>query len=74
MNPLEHEVIPMTAQPHHDMQNSSPAVPQETTERHPGSFQLVSPLPLTFSVKQDNTVTLHRAVIDSQPVILRVLK
>ncbi|KAI2653035.1 Tyrosine-protein kinase STYK1 [Labeo rohita] len=74
LNPLEHEVIPMTAQPHHDMQNSSPAVPQETTERHPGSFQLVSPLPLTFSVKQDNIFTLHRAVIDRQPVILRVLK
>uniref|UniRef100_A0A671SA31 Serine/threonine/tyrosine kinase 1a n=1 Tax=Sinocyclocheilus anshuiensis TaxID=1608454 RepID=A0A671SA31_9TELE len=71
---MEHEIIPMTAQPHHDMQNSSPAVPQQTTERHPGLFQLVSPLPLTFSVKQDNTITLHRAVIDRQPVVLRVLK
>ncbi|XP_016146634.1 tyrosine-protein kinase STYK1-like [Sinocyclocheilus grahami] len=74
LNPMEHEIIPMTAQPHHDMQNSSPAVPQQTTERHPGLFQLVSPLPLTFSVKQDNTITLHRAVIDRQPVVLRVLK
>uniref|UniRef100_A0A673IMN7 Tyrosine-protein kinase STYK1-like n=1 Tax=Sinocyclocheilus rhinocerous TaxID=307959 RepID=A0A673IMN7_9TELE len=64
----------MTAQPHHDMQNSSPAVPQQTTGRHPDLFQLVSPLPLTFSVKADNTVTLHRAVMDRQPVVLRVLK
>lgn len=74
LNPLEHEVIPMTAQPHHDLQNSSPAVPQQTTARHPDLFQLVSPLPLTFSVKPDNTVTLHRAVMDRQPVVLRVLK
>ncbi|XP_016133297.1 tyrosine-protein kinase STYK1-like [Sinocyclocheilus grahami] len=74
LNPLEHEVIPMTAQPHHDMQNSSPAVPPQTTERHPDLFQLVSPLPLTFSVKADNTVALHRAVMDRQPVVLRVLK
>ncbi|KAF4100661.1 tyrosine-protein kinase STYK1 [Onychostoma macrolepis] len=74
LNPLEHEVIPMTVQPHHDMQNSSPAVPQQTTGRHPDLFQLVSPLPLTFSVKQDTTFTLHRAVMDRQPVILRVLK
>ncbi|XP_051729577.1 tyrosine-protein kinase STYK1 isoform X2 [Ctenopharyngodon idella] len=73
LNPMEHEVIPMTAQPHHDMQNSRPAVPQHTTVRHLGTFQMVSPLPLTFSVKQDN-FTLHRAVTDSQPVILRVLK
>uniref|UniRef100_A0A8C2G3S0 Serine/threonine/tyrosine kinase 1a n=1 Tax=Cyprinus carpio TaxID=7962 RepID=A0A8C2G3S0_CYPCA len=71
---MEHEIIPMTAQPHHDMQNSGPAVPQQTTERHPGLFQLVSPLPLTFSVKQNNTIALHRAVIDRQPVVLRVLK
>ncbi|XP_043073150.1 tyrosine-protein kinase STYK1 [Puntigrus tetrazona] len=73
LNPLEHEVIPMTAQPHHDMQNSSPAVPEQTTGRHPDLFQLISPLPLTFSVKKD-TFTLHRAVMDRQPVILRVLK
>ncbi len=74
LNPLEHEVIPMTAQPHHGMQNSSPPVPQQTPGRHPDLFQLVSPLPLTFSVKQDNTFTLHRAVMDRQPVVLRVLK
>lgn len=73
LNPMEHEVIPMTAQSQHDMQNSRPAVPQHTTVRHPGTFQMVSPLPVTFSVKQDN-FTLHRAVMDSQPVILRVLK
>ncbi|XDV34109.1 hypothetical protein PO909_004312 [Leuciscus waleckii] len=73
LNPMEHEIIPMTAQPHHDMQNSQPAVPQDTTVRHPGTFQMVSPLAPTFSVKQDN-FTLHRAVMDSQPVTLRMLK
>ncbi|XP_067281936.1 tyrosine-protein kinase STYK1 [Pseudorasbora parva] len=72
LNPMEHEIIPMTDQLHHDMQNSGPAVPQDTTVRHPGTFQIVSPLPPTFSVKQDN-FTIHRAVMDSQPVISRVL-
>ncbi|XP_051520469.1 tyrosine-protein kinase STYK1 [Myxocyprinus asiaticus] len=70
LNPMEHEVIPMTAHTQH----SSPAVPQTPTERHPGNFQLVTPLPLNFSVKQNDTFTLHRAVMDRQPVILRILK
>ncbi|XP_005159545.1 tyrosine-protein kinase STYK1 [Danio rerio] len=73
LNPMEHEVIPMTAQAPHEVQSSASAIPQQTTERHPSSFQLLSPLPISFSVKQDN-FTLHRAAIDRQPVILRVLK
>ncbi len=73
LNPLEHEVISMTAQPHNDMQNSSPALPQETSGRHPDLFQLVSPLSHNFSVKQDKSFTLHRAVMDREPVVLRVL-
>ncbi|XP_056597908.1 tyrosine-protein kinase STYK1 [Triplophysa dalaica] len=73
-NPMEHEIIPMTAQSHTDMQNCTSAVPQSSTERSRDIFQLISPLPLSFSVKHHKPFTLYRGVMDREPVILRVLK
>ncbi|KAI7799025.1 tyrosine-protein kinase STYK1 [Triplophysa rosa] len=73
-NPMEHEIIPMTAQSHKDMQNCTSAVPETSTERRRDIFQLITPLPLAFSVKHHKPFTLYRAVMDRQPVILRVLK
>lgn len=71
-NPMEHEIIPMTAQSH--VQNCRPAVPQTSTERRRDIFQRITPMPLTFFVKQHKPFTLYRAVMDRQPVVLRVLK
>lgn len=50
-----------------------PAVPLLTTERQQSSFQLITPLPLSFAVKPNNNVSLYRASMDRRPVVLRVL-
>ncbi|KAA0710154.1 Tyrosine-protein kinase STYK1 [Triplophysa tibetana] len=71
---MEHEIIPMTAQSHTDMQNCTSAVPQTSTERRRDIFQLITPLPLAFPVKHHKPFTLYRGVMDREPVILRVLK
>lgn len=69
-NPLEHEVLPL--------RQSNPAapsaVPRSPTEWQHGTFQVVRPLPLSFSMKADDAVTLYRARVDRRDVILRVLK
>lgn len=75
LNVLEHEALPMTV--HATQQNARPtlaAVPQIARERQYGAFNQVTPLPLSFSVKPDNTVALCRAQMDNKDVILRILK
>ncbi|TRY96205.1 hypothetical protein DNTS_009405 [Danionella cerebrum] len=74
LNPMEHEIIPMRAQPQLDRPKSHSVLPRPITERHPGSFRKLSPLRNSFPVKADGSVSLHRAVIDAQPAVLRVLK
>lgn len=71
---MEHEIIPMTTQSQHDVQNCMPAVPQTSAERRRDVFQRITPMSPTLFVKQHKHYTLHRAVTDRQPVILRVLK
>ncbi|XP_063041918.1 tyrosine-protein kinase STYK1 [Engraulis encrasicolus] len=76
LNPLEHEVLPLR------LSNpaaaaaaaATAAVPQSPTEWQHGAFQVVRPLPLSFAVKADNVVMLHRARVERRSVILRVLK
>ncbi|XP_067468165.1 tyrosine-protein kinase STYK1 [Thunnus thynnus] len=75
LNPLEHEELPMSVQ--QVQQRVVPtlaAVPQTSTQRHHGAFSQVTALPLSFSIKPDNTVTLYRARMDNRDVVLRVLK
>lgn len=50
------------------------AVPQMSTERHYGTFSQVTALPLSFSIKPNDTATLYRARMDNRDVVLRVLK
>lgn len=42
-------------------------------QRLPESFNLVNPLPTTFSLPTDSTVSLYRARMDNRNVVLRVL-
>lgn len=75
INPLEHEELPMSVQ--QVQQNVRPtlaAVPQMSTERHHGTFSEVAALPLSFSIKPNDTVSLYRARMDNRDVVLRVLK
>lgn len=75
INPLEHEELPMSVQ--QVRQNVRPtlaAVPQMSTERHHDAFSQVTALPLSFSLKPNDTVSLYRARMDNRDVILRVLK
>ncbi|XP_071356874.1 tyrosine-protein kinase STYK1 [Trachinotus anak] len=75
INPLEHEELPMSVQ--EARQNVRPtlaAPPQVTAERHHGAFSQITILPLSFSVKPDDTVSLYRARMDNRDVVLRVLK
>lgn len=51
-----------------------PAVPNVSRERDHGAFSQVNALPLTFSIKPNDTVSLYRARMDNRDVILRVLK
>lgn len=43
-------------------------------QRLPESFNLVAPLPATFSLRSDSAVSLYRARMDNRNVVLRVLK
>uniref|UniRef100_A0A4W6FQ45 Serine/threonine/tyrosine kinase 1a n=1 Tax=Lates calcarifer TaxID=8187 RepID=A0A4W6FQ45_LATCA len=75
INPLEHEELPMSVQ--QVQQNVRPtlaAPPQTSTERHHGAFSEVTALPVSFSIKPNDTVSLYRARMDNRDVILRVLK
>lgn len=75
INPLEHEELPMSVQ--QVQQNVKPilsAVPNASRERDHGAFSQINALPLTFSIKPNDTVSLYRARMDNRDVILRVLK
>ncbi|XP_041811134.1 tyrosine-protein kinase STYK1 [Chelmon rostratus] len=75
INPMEHEELPMSVQQvHQNVRPTLAAVPQMSTERHHGAFSQVTALPLSFSIKPDDTVSLYRARMDNRDVILRVLK
>lgn len=49
------------------------AVPPVSTEWHRGTFSQVNALPLSFSIKTRDAVSLYRARMDNRDVILRVL-
>lgn len=51
-----------------------PAVPNRSTERNHRAFSQINALPMSFSIKPDDTVSLYRARMDNRNVILRVLK
>ncbi|XP_028819009.1 tyrosine-protein kinase STYK1 isoform X2 [Denticeps clupeoides] len=70
LDPLEHEVIALS----NTATTSAPAVPTPSSPRHYGSFQLVTPLPMSFLVKRVEAVSLYRARMDQKGVILHVLK
>lgn len=42
-------------------------------QRLPESFNLVSPLPVAFSLRSDSTVSVYRARMENRNVVLRVL-
>lgn len=42
-------------------------------QRLPESFNLVTPLPTTFSLRSDSSVSLYRARMENRNVVLRVL-
>ncbi|XP_053303239.1 tyrosine-protein kinase STYK1 isoform X1 [Pleuronectes platessa] len=71
INPLEHEELPMSVQV---QQNVRPALPQTSTERRHNAFSQVTALPLSFSIKPNDTVNLYRARMANKDVVLRVLK
>lgn len=72
---MEHEELPMSVQQvHQNVRPTLAALPQMSTERHHGAFSQVTALPLSFSIKPDDTVSLYRARMDNRDVILRVLK
>ncbi|XP_058261371.1 tyrosine-protein kinase STYK1 isoform X1 [Hemibagrus wyckioides] len=73
LNPLDHEVVPMTVQTQKHKPNRQPADPQSSTERQHCSFEHVTPMSLSFTLKPDKTVTLYQATMDQNPVVLRVL-
>lgn len=75
INPLEHEELPMSVQWRH--QNARPALhaaPRVSTEQYHGVYSQVKTLPLFFSIKADNKVSLYRARVNNRNVVLRVLK
>ncbi|KAJ8289907.1 hypothetical protein GJAV_G00006630 [Gymnothorax javanicus] len=62
---------------HANFNNSQPpsAMPAELPEqRMPESFKMISPLPLTFSMRAGDAVSLYRARMGHRDVILRILK
>ncbi|KAM4629921.1 tyrosine-protein kinase STYK1 isoform 1-T2 [Polymixia lowei] len=73
-NVLEHEVLPMTVHQQHAARPAVAAVPLTTREGQHGAFNHVTALPLSFSVKPNDVVTLYRARMDNREVVLRVLK
>ncbi|KAF1382023.1 hypothetical protein PFLUV_G00160090 [Perca fluviatilis] len=75
INPLEHEELPMSVQQVQQIVRPTlAAVPQMSTERHHGAFNQVTALPVSFSIRPNDTVSLYRARMDNREVILRVLK
>ncbi|KAL0962401.1 hypothetical protein UPYG_G00339570 [Umbra pygmaea] len=72
LNPLEHEELPITTQ--NEVPAILAAVPGPPRERQHNAFNLVTPLPLSFSVRADDSVALYRARMDNRDVILRTLK
>ncbi|XP_063055357.1 tyrosine-protein kinase STYK1b isoform X2 [Engraulis encrasicolus] len=46
----------------------------EPRQRLPEKFKLVTPLPTSYSLKSDGTVSLYRARMDNRNVVMRVLK
>ena len=75
IDPLEHEELPMTVQQARGNVKPTPtAVPQMSTEMHHGAFGELTVLPLSFSIKPNDTVSLYRARLDNRNVILRMLK
>ncbi|KAG7215420.1 hypothetical protein INR49_006520 [Caranx melampygus] len=75
LNPLEHEELPMSVQPvRQNIKPTRAALPQTSTERQHGAFSQITTLPLSFSVKPHEAVSLYRARMDNRDVVLRVLK
>ncbi|KAJ8000043.1 hypothetical protein DPEC_G00200720 [Dallia pectoralis] len=76
LNPLENEV-PWSEPAGPETQATLavvPGPPGPPGERQQGSFNMVTPLPVSFPVKPDNSVTLNRAKMNNSNVILRTLK
>lgn len=69
LNPLDCEVVPMTVH----KSNTQPAELHLSTERQHCSFEQITPLSLSFTVKPENIVTLYQATMEQKPVVLRVL-
>lgn len=75
INPLEHEVLPMSVQEvQQTVVATLDAVPRESTERQRGAFSQVTALPQTFSINPDDSTSLYRARMDNRDVVLRVLR
>ncbi|KAI1885813.1 hypothetical protein AGOR_G00207650 [Albula goreensis] len=82
LNPLEHESIALDVPinystfptSHHTPVNVMVPPPELPRQRLPENFNLVSPLPLTFSMKASDSVSLYRARMEHRDVVLRVLK
>ncbi|XP_066531177.1 tyrosine-protein kinase STYK1 [Hoplias malabaricus] len=74
LNPLEYEDIPMTAPAQSHRPSIESAAQPLSTERQHESFQLITPLILSFAIQPDSKVTLYRATMDQRAVVLRVLK
>ncbi|XP_067111278.1 tyrosine-protein kinase STYK1 [Osmerus mordax] len=74
LNPLEHEVVPITTPSRTMAPPTLAAVPEMASERQPGSFQLVTPLPRSLFVIPGASVTVYRARMENRDVVLRVLK
>ena len=47
---------------------------KEPRQRLPEKFKLVTPLPSSYSLKSDGSVSLYRARMDNRNAVLRVLK
>ncbi|XP_040900186.1 tyrosine-protein kinase STYK1b [Toxotes jaculatrix] len=67
--------VPPNPQPQPFKPSFTPIVqPRELPrQRLPESFNLVTPLPATFSLRSDSSVSLYRARMENRNVVLRVL-
>ncbi|XP_060760056.1 tyrosine-protein kinase STYK1 isoform X4 [Neoarius graeffei] len=72
LNPLEYEAVPMRVKTQNRKPKTQPAELQLSTERQ-HCIEQITPLPLSFTVKPNNTVTLFQATMNQKPVVLRVL-
>lgn len=61
-------------QVHRNVKPTLAAAPQTSTERHYGAFNQVTALPLSFSIRPDNTASIYRGRMDHRDVVLRVLR